>query len=66
MLMEVFPDLEYAAWDLLPTDDGWCVIEGNDTMDVDLLQVHGGLMARASVRQFVEHHVGLRPGEVRL
>lgn len=57
-LMEIFPDLEYVAWDMLPTDTGWCVIEGNDTMDVDLLQIHGGLLENPDMRLFVEYHLG--------
>lgn len=55
-LMGIFPELEFAAWDMLPTDDGWCVIEGNDTMGIDLLQVHGGLLADERVHQFIAHH----------
>jgi hypothetical protein len=55
-LMGIFPDLEFAAWDMLPVDDGWCVIEGNDTMGVDVLQVHGGLLADDRIRQFMAYH----------
>ena len=55
-LMGVFPDLEFAGWDMLPVEGGWCVIEGNDTMDIDLLQVHRGLLADERVRQFIAYH----------
>lgn len=55
-LMSIFPDLEFVGWDMLPVEDGWCVIEGNPLMDVDLLQVHGGLLADDRVREFVEYH----------
>jgi hypothetical protein len=60
-LMRAFPDLEYVAWDMLSTDDGWCAIEGNHGMDVDLLQIHGGLLADERVRGFVKHYC---PGEL--
>ena len=55
-LMSIFPDLEFVGWDMLPIEDGWCVIEGNPLMDVDLLQVHGGLFTDDRVREFVEYH----------
>ena len=55
-LMSIFPDLEFVGWDMLPVEDGWCVIEGNPLMDVDLLQVHGGLLADDRVREFFEYH----------
>ena len=55
-LMSIFPDLEFVGWDMLPVEDGWCVIEGNPLMDIDLLQVHGGLLADDRIREFVEYH----------
>ena len=55
-LMSIFPDLEFVGWDMLPVENGWCVIEGNPLMDIDLLQVHGGLLADDRVREFVEYH----------
>lgn len=63
-LMGIFPELEFAAWDILPVEDGWCVIEGNDSMDIDLLQVHGGLLVDERVRQFIAYHcpAALPPG----
>jgi hypothetical protein len=55
-LMEVFPDVEFVAWDLLAKTDGWTVIEGNAAMDIDLLQIHGGLLRDPRVRDFLNHH----------
>lgn len=55
-LMDIFPDLEFVGWDMLPTEDGWCVIEGNAFMDVDLLQVHEAILADCRVKEFVAYH----------
>lgn len=55
-LMDVFPDLEFVGWDMLPIKDGWCVIEGNAYMDIDLLQAHGGMLADHRVKEFFEYH----------
>ena len=41
---------------MLPSKDGWCVIEGNAYMDIDLLQAHGGMLADSRVREFFEYH----------
>ena len=63
-LMDIFPDLEFVGWDMLPIKDGWCVIEGNAYMDIDLLQAHGGMLADDRVKEIfrvplpLEHHCG--------
>jgi hypothetical protein len=53
---ERFPMLPYIGWDVIPTDTGYSVIEGNFRSDVNLLQVHGGLLADEQVRDFYAHH----------
>lgn len=53
---EMFPMLPYVGWDVIPTDTGYAVIEGNFRSDVNLLQVHGGLLADERVRAFYRHH----------
>jgi len=46
----------YIAWDMLPTDDGFKILEGNAHTDVDLLQVHEPLLADDRVRRFYRRH----------
>lgn len=41
---KVVPGLPYVAWDVAITPEGCCIIEGNHRPDVNLLQVHGGLL----------------------
>jgi hypothetical protein len=55
-LMELFPDIEFVGWDLLATDGGWRVIEGNPQMHINLLQAHRGLLSDDRVRQFISYH----------
>lgn len=35
-------DLKFIAWDILPTDDGFYVIEANSSSGVNIIQVFGG------------------------
>jgi hypothetical protein len=49
------PLIRYAGWDVLVDRDGVpVIIEANHNTDVNLLQVHGGLLRRADVRRFYE------------
>lgn len=49
------PDAPYIGWDMAVDTTGRAVvIEGNKNTDVDLLQVHGGLLADPRVRRFYE------------
>lgn len=54
--VKALPFLAHIGWDVVVTDSGFCVLEGNNNPDVDLLQVHGGLLEDARVRQFYRHH----------
>lgn len=54
--VRALPFLVYVGWDVVVTDTGFCVLEGNANPDLDLLQVHGGLLTDARVRRFYEHH----------
>lgn len=50
------PGLPYIAWDVAITEDGCRIIEGNHRPDVNLLQVHGGLLtADKHVHWWQEH-----------
>lgn len=44
--------LRHVGWDLIVTDDGPRFIEGNNWADLDLLQVHGGLLRDERLRRF--------------
>ncbi len=54
--VRALPFLLYVGWDVAVIDDGFCIIEGNGNPDIDLLQVHGGLLSDPRVRRFYEHH----------
>jgi hypothetical protein len=49
------PLIRYAGWDVMVNDAGTpVIIEANNNSDVNLLQVHGGLLRRPEVRRFYE------------
>jgi hypothetical protein len=48
--------LPYVGWDLVITEDGPRLIEGNHSPDVDVLQIHGPLLLDPRVRRFYRHH----------
>ena len=50
------PFLPYVGWDIVVTDEGYLIIEGNRRPDVNLLQVHRPLLADSRVRRFYERH----------
>jgi hypothetical protein len=50
------PFLQYVGWDLILTDSGFKILEGNHYADVNLLQVHRPLLADARVVRFYKAH----------
>ena len=49
-----------AGWDVLvASDDVPVIIEANGDTDINLLQVHGGLLADPRIRQFYEVTAGV-------
>ncbi len=50
------PFLPFVGWDVIVTDDGFSIIEGNKNSDVNLLQVHRPLLGAADVRAFYTRH----------
>lgn len=50
------PFLVYVGWDVAVTEDGFFIIEGNKNTDMDLLQIHGGLLKDSKIQRFYEHH----------
>ncbi len=53
-LASKLPYLPYIGWDVIATDSGYLVIEGNKQSDVGLLQVHRPLLSDGRVRAFYE------------
>lgn len=48
--------IKYVGWDLVITEDGYEVLEGNSWPGVTLHQVHKGLLKDNRVREFYKYH----------
>ena len=48
--------MPYVGWDVIVTDDGYSIVEGNSYTGVGLLQAHGPLLADPRVRRFYAHY----------
>lgn len=59
-LIEAFRFLKYVGWDVVVTDDGVVIIEGNHNINLGL-QVHGPLLKNPRVRRFYEYHKIIEP-----
>jgi hypothetical protein len=53
---DAYDFLSYVGWDVVIRDDGFSVLEGNNYTDVNLLQIHGGLLKDKRVAQFYRYH----------
>jgi len=51
-----FPFLKYIGWDVVATDTGVTVIEGNNFSGVKLLQIHQGLLTIPQLYDFYKYH----------
>jgi hypothetical protein len=60
------PFLPYVGWDVVLADDGMWILEANSRTDVNLLQVHGPLLANPRVFEFYCRHRVLRGRRRRL
>src|SRR5699024_4410624 len=50
--------LNYIGWDVNPMEDGFLVLEANSNSDVNLLQIHGGLLKDQRVKDFyIKHNI---------
>lgn len=49
-------NIYYVGWDVVVTNDGYKIIEGNNYSDVNILQIHNPLLTDKRVREFYEHH----------
>lgn len=52
----LYPYIKYVGWDIVITDDGFSVLEGNNFSDVNLLQVHRPLLSDERVSKFYKYH----------
>lgn len=50
------PQLRYVGWDVLPTDDGFEILELNSAPDVVTPQIHCRFLRDPRVRRFYERH----------
>jgi hypothetical protein len=50
------PFLPYIGWDIIATDDGFVIIEGNARPEVRAIQAHGPLLADPRVAAFYRAH----------
>jgi hypothetical protein len=53
--------LPYVGWDIVVTNDGFSVLEGNSCTGVNILQLHRPLLSDPRVRRFYEHHRMTKP-----
>lgn len=53
---ETFFYLPYIGWDIVPMENGFYILEANSNSDVNLLQIHGGLLKSSIVKEFFKHH----------
>lgn len=51
-IAEDIPAFKYVGWDVICTDAGATLLEGNANTDTDLLQAHGPLLVDERVREF--------------
>ena len=53
-LARMCPFLPYVGWDIIVTEDGMKILEGNNHSDVNLIQVHQPMLVDSRVRRFYE------------
>lgn len=54
--VDELPFLTYVGWDLIVTNEGFRIIEGNSMSDVNVYQVHKPLLKDVRVKKFYEYH----------
>ena len=54
--MDHHPSLKYVGWDVIVSERGPVIIEGNACPSLDLMQVHEPLLTQKRVRDFYESH----------
>jgi hypothetical protein len=53
-VMRDVPFLNYVGWDIIPTDAGPVVLEGNNYTGIRLAQIHSGLLREEAIRDFYQ------------
>ena len=53
-----FASMPFIGWDIILTDDGISILEGNSTPGLPVLQVHGSFFADPRVRRFFRDYKG--------
>ena len=53
-VLHEYPMLKYVGWDVVITNNGFSVIEANNYSDINIFQVHGGLLKNIILRKFYE------------
>lgn len=48
--------LPYIGWDVVPMESGFFILEGNTNSDVNLLQIHGGLLKDKRIEKFYKDY----------
>jgi hypothetical protein len=61
-LMCQLPFLNYVGWDIVLTDSGPVVLEGNNYTGVRLAQIHSGLLGESRIRAFYQRF-GILPAD---
>jgi len=51
-----FDFLNYVGWDLVVTNEGIKIIEGNNYSDVNILQIHKPLLVDERVKKFYKYY----------
>lgn len=54
--LENLPEFLYVGWDVMVTEEGFWVLEGNVNTEFNALQVHGPLLADDRVKAFYKSH----------
>lgn len=54
--LEDLPEFLYVGWDVMVTEEGFWVLEGNVNTEFNALQVHGPLLADDRVKAFYKSH----------
>ena len=56
-MAQSMPFVPYIGWDVIVTESGFKVIEGNNCPGINLLQVHGPLLRDGRIRRFYENRL---------
>lgn len=48
--------IPYIGWDIVPMEDDFMILEANSNSDVNLLQIHGGLLKDERIKEFYKYH----------